>query len=494
MFRLLIKEMETFKVSRLAIGLKLDIRDYYRLLERLDDMEINCFKAYDIRGVVGESVSEEVFYRIGRALVRVMAARSVVVGHDARASSPVLATAFANGVRDEGADILDIGLSGTEEIYFATSHLRAGAGAVITASHNPIEYNGMKFVGEGSAPLDVESEFLEIKAVAENLEQSSLNSVRGKIFDVSLESRSAYASKVLSFINAETLKPLRMVVNCGNGAAGPALREIKRQLKEKKSKVTILEVFEEPDPSFPNGIPNPILPDNHHFTSNAILAKNADFGVAFDGDFDRCFFFDKNGEFVPGEIMVGLLAAFFSATGINEVIVHDPRLVFNTQKVCERHGASPVQSRTGHLFMKQVMRNHNAVYGGEISAHHYFRDFFYCDSGMIPWLVVADLLSESKHDLTELVREQKSRFPSSGERNFSIADVAGVLNSIEAKYSETAIEIDKEDGLSFLFENWRFNLRGSNTEPLVRLNIETKGDRLLLEKKLAELSLYLESF
>ncbi|MAW33373.1 MAG: phosphomannomutase [Proteobacteria bacterium] len=457
-------------------------------------MEINCFKSYDIRGVVGESVSEDVFYRIGRALVRVMAARNVVVGHDARASSPVLATAFANGVRDEGADILDIGLSGTEEIYFATSHFHAGAGAVITASHNPIEYNGMKFVGEGSAPLRVESEFLEIKALAENLEQFSPNSARGKIFDVSLESRSAYASKVLSFVDAENLKPLRLVINCGNGAAGPALREIKRQLKEKKSELAILEVFEEPDPSFPNGIPNPILPENHHFTSNVVLTENADFGVAFDGDFDRCFFFDRNGEFVPGEIMVGLLAAFFAAQGINEVIVHDPRLVFNTQKVCERYEASPIQSRTGHLFMKQVMRDHKAVYGGEISAHHYFRDFFYCDSGMIPWLVVADLLSKSNLDLTQFVTEQKSQFPSSGEKNFSIDDTAGLLRAIEGKYKGEALEIDKEDGLSVFFENWRFNLRGSNTEPLVRLNIETQGDLVLLEQKLTELTHHLENF
>ena len=457
-------------------------------------MEINCFKAYDIRGVLGESVSEEVFYRVGRALVRVMAARSVVMGHDARASSPLLAAAFANGVLDEGADIFDIGLSGTEEIYFATSHFNAGAGAVITASHNPIEYNGMKFVGKGSAPLDVESEFLEIKAVAENLEQTNPNSVRGQTFDISRDSRSAYASKVLGFIEAENLRPLRLVVNCGNGAAGPALQEVKRQLKEHKSELAIIEVFEEPDSSFPNGIPNPILPENHHFTSDVVLAKNADFGVAFDGDFDRCFFFDKNGEFVPGEIMVGLLAAFFSAKGRNEVIVHDPRLVFNTKKVCERYGASPVQSRTGHLFMKQVMRNHNAVYGGEMSAHHYFRDFFFCDSGMIPWLVVADLLSNSNRTLTELVTEQKSQFPSSGERNFVINDTAGALRSIEEKYREQALQVDKEDGLSLIFENWRFNLRESNTEPLVRLNIETRGDRLLLERKLEELSLKLESF
>jgi len=457
-------------------------------------MDINCFKSYDIRGVVGESVSEEVFYKIGRALVRVMAARSVVMGYDARASSPCLASAFANGVLDEGADILDIGLSGTEETYFATAYFHAGAGAVITASHNPIDYNGMKFVGKGSAPLDVESEFLEIKAVAENLEQSSPKAVRGKTFDVSRDSRSAYVSKILSFVDVGNLEPLRLVVNCGNGAAGPALWEIKRQLRERKSELTILEVFEKPDSSFPNGIPNPILPENHHFTADAVLEKKADFGVAFDGDFDRCFFFDKNGEFVPGEVMVGLLAAFFSARESNQVIVHDPRLVFNTKKICESYGASPVQSRTGHLFMKQMMRSHNAVYGGEISAHHYFRDFFYCDSGMIPWLVITDLLSTSNQNLTELVSEQKSQFPSSGEKNFSIEDTAGLLGAIEEKYKDEALEINKEDGLSVFFEKWRFNLRGSNTEPLVRLNIETKGDKVLLEQKTEELTRYLVSF
>ena len=373
-------------------------------------------------------------------------------------------------------------------MYFATSHFFAGAGAVITASHNPIEYNGMKFVGEGSAPLDVKNEFLEIRAVAEKLEQSSPISAQGKTYNVPLESRSAYASKILSFIDAKNLKPLCLVVNCGNGAAGPALQEIKRQLKEKKSKLSILEVFENPDSSFPNGIPNPILPENHHFTSDVVLMKGADFGVAFDGDFDRCFFFDESGEFVPGEIMVGLLAAFFAKKGEKESIVHDPRLVFNTRKVCEEFGASPIQSRTGHLFMKQTMREHNAVYGGEMSAHHYFRDFFYCDSGMIPWLVVADLLSNSHQDLGDLVLEQKIRFPSSGERNFSVSDYNSVLDSIEEKFGEEALEIEKDDGLSMFFGNWRFNLRGSNTEPLIRLNVETQGDAVLLEEKLAEIT------
>lgn len=457
-------------------------------------MEIDCFKSYDIRGVVGETVTEEVFYRIGRALVRVMDAERVVVGHDARASSGCLSSSFANGVKDEGADVLDIGLSGTEETYFATSHYNASAGAVITASHNPIEYNGMKFVGPGSAPLNIEAEFLEIKSTAESLRTSPRTAERGQTYTMSLESRSAYVSKILNFVNVGGLKPLKVVVNCGNGAAGPALEEIKIQLKAKKSKLSILEVFQEPDSSFPNGIPNPILPENHHFTSDVVLDNNADFGVAFDGDFDRCFFFDNNGEFVPGEIMVGLLAAFFASNEEGQTIVHDPRLVFNTREVCEMLGAAPVQSRTGHLFMKQAMRERNAVYGGEISAHHYFRDFFYCDSGMIPWLIVSDLLSNSDSNLTELVSKQKSRFPSSGERNFSIEDSASALTFIEEKYRGTALEIDREDGLSVFFKNWRFNLRGSNTEPLVRLNIETRGDRQLLEQKLKELTVNLETF
>ncbi len=457
-------------------------------------MVLDCFKSYDIRGIVGETVTEDIFYRIGRALVLVMNAKSVVVGYDARASSGDLAAAFAGGVQDEGANVLSIGLSGTEETYFATSFFDAGAGAVITASHNPIEYNGMKFVGAGSAPLDVESEFLQIKSVAENLGELDPTIKRGQTSDFSSESRSAYASKVLGFIDSGNLKPLRVVVNCGNGAAGPALKEIKMQLKEKKSELDILEVFENPDSSFPNGIPNPILPENHHFTSDVVLASGADFGVAFDGDFDRCFFFDKDGEFVPGEIMVGLLADFFARNGENETIVHDPRLVFNAREVCERLGASPLQSRTGHLFMKQVMRRHNAIYGGEISAHHYFRDFFYCDSGMIPWLVVANLLSSSNRDLADYVSEQKSKFPSSGEKNFSISDSAGVLRMMEKNYEKEALSVEKEDGLSMFFGNWRFNLRGSNTEPLIRLNIETLGDKLLLDEKLAEVTSKLKNF
>ena len=451
-------------------------------------MKIDCFKSYDIRGVVGQTVTEDVFYRIGRALVRVMDANSVVVGYDARASSPALATAFGDGVRNEGADVISLGLSGTEEMYFATSHYNAGSGAVITASHNPIEYNGMKFVGPGSAPLDVNNEFLAIKSIAENMEDFRRFSAGGNFSDLCQESRSAYVSKILNFIDARALKPLKIVVNCGNGAAGPAIHEIKAQLRDKKSRLSILEILAEPDSSFPNGIPNPILPENHHFTSDVVLAHGADFGVAFDGDFDRCFFFDNNGEFVPGEIMVGLLGAFFAAKGNNEVIVHDPRLVFNTKKVCERLNALPVQSRTGHLFMKQVMRDHNAVYGGEISAHHYFRDFYFCDSGMIPWLLVAQLLSNSGEGLADLVSEQKIQFPSSGELNFSIPNSASVLRSVEKRYGEEAIEIDKEDGLSMLFDDWRFNLRGSNTEPLVRLNIETKGSPLLLRQKVLEVT------
>lgn len=457
-------------------------------------MEIGCFKSYDIRGVVEDTVTEGVFYRIGRALVRVMSVDSVVVGYDARASSPRLSQAFADGVMDEGADVLHIGLSGTEEVYFATSHYLAGAGAVITASHNPIEYNGMKIVGARSAPLDIDSEFLRIKSVAESMDGDPIRSDRGKSKDLSRDNRSNYAAKILSFIDCESLKPLKVVINCGNGAAGPALHEIKIQLKEKKSEVIVLGVFEEPDSSFPNGIPNPILPENWHFTSDRVLAESADFGVAFDGDFDRCFFFDEKGEFVPGEIMVGLLAAFFAVKGEEQVVVHDPRLVFNIKNVCERMGALPLQSRTGHLFMKQVMREHNAVYGGEISAHHYFRDFFYCDSGMIPWLVVADLLSNSHKDLSELVLEQKTRFPSSGEQNFRINDHNRALRSIEEKYQAEALEIDRVDGLSMVFEDWRFNLRGSNTEPLIRLNIEVNRDRDLLKRKLAEVTRELKKF
>ena len=456
-------------------------------------MLIDCFKSYDVRGVLGSEVSEEVFHRIGRATATVLGTKRLVIGYDARESSPSLSSAFQEGARSEGSDVFDIGLAGTEEVYFATSHFEADVGIMITASHNPINYNGIKFVGKGSRPLEVESEFRKIKEVAELIEDTKDGVGLGELYFKGFEAREAYVEKVLSFIDVEALSPLRIVVNCGNGAAGPALADIKKYLEIKGSRVEIIPTLEQPDSSFPNGVPNPILPQNHHYTAKRVISENADFGVAFDGDFDRCFFFDRHGIFIPGEIMVSLLGEFFSRGDESERIVHDPRLVFSVKSACERSGATAIQSPTGHLFMKKVMREHNAVYGGEISAHHYFRDFFYCDSGMIPWLLVASLLTNVDKDLTEIVEDKKRVFPSSGEINFSVKSTTDALAEVEAIYSEQAVEIDRTDGLSFLFDDWRFNIRASNTEPLLRLNVETTGNSDLLEAKVDEISTLIRS-
>ncbi len=451
-------------------------------------MDFECFKAYDIRGVVGESITEEVCYQIGRATATVLVAKSMVIGHDARESSPQLAMAFKEGLVDQGCDVVDIKLAGTEEVYFATSFFGVDAGAVITASHNPIDYNGIKFVGSGSRPLDVEKEFLAIKKIAKKSDSLEKAKVRGSYEAKSLHSKEAFAAKVLSFVDAENLRPMRVVLNCGNGAAGPAVKEIKSQLSNAGSKVSIIEMFQEPDASFPNGIPNPILEENHKVTSDRVLAESADFGVAFDGDFDRCFFFDNQGSFVPGEIIIGLLATYFAGQGEDLKIVHEPRLVLNTRSVCQNHGITGVQTQTGHLFMKKAMRESEAIYGGEISAHHYFRDFYYCDSGMIPWILVCDLLSSGSENLADLVSSQRKQFPSSGEINFRVGDAAKVISSIETEYMRTATEIDRMDGLSISFPGWRFNLRASNTEPLLRLNLETIGNPELLKLKTDELA------
>lgn len=455
-------------------------------------MDMSCFKSYDVRGVIGETVSEEAFYAIAKATVRTLQANSVVIGHDARESSPSLSRAFKESVLDEGAQIIDLGLAGTEEVYFATSHYGTDAGVAITASHNPINYNGIKFVGKGSRPLKVEEEFMAIKDLAQKLSFKTVQGRQGAYTDKSVQSKVAYAHKVLSFVDPTALQALKVVVNCGNGAAGPALRQIIQNLHERGSSLKIVTIFEEPDSSFPNGIPNPMLSENHFQTAEKVISEKADLGVAFDGDFDRCFFFDSNGDFVPGEIMVGLLAEFFTIRNERENIVHDPRLIFNTQKVCETTGAKAIQSRTGHLFVKGVMREHNAIYGGEISAHHYFRDFYYCDSGMIPLLLVCDLVGSLGVSLTDLISKRKELFPSSGEINFPVSDPAKVLKEIEKIYVNTALDIEKLDGLSCRFHRWRFNLRGSNTEPLLRLNVETIEDGHLLDRCVEEISAHVK--
>ena len=444
---------------------------------------LTCFKAYDIRGEINVNIDEDIAYRIGRAVAQHFEEGSVVVAFDARETSPLFAAAVARGVCDAGSDVITIGMAGTEEMYWAVTEFGACAGIEVTASHNPINYNGMKIVKLGSQPLDDTSDFQVIKLLAGSADWS-VASRTGDVIDKSVEARAKYVEKVLSFVDVDALRPLKVVVNSGNGAAGPTFDAIAARLMDLGAPIDFIRVHHTPDHTFPNGIPNPLLPENHAATADVVRAHSADIGVAFDGDFDRCFFFDEVGGFVPGEYVVGLLASIFLDQEQGGKIVHDPRVIWNTQDIVAEKGGVAVQSKTGHAFVKQTMRDHDAVYGGEMSAHHYFRDFAYCDSGMIPWLLVAELVSKSGISLGDWVRVRFEKFPSSGERNFTVANADIAIDAVLADYQEGAL-LDKLDGVGLAFADWRFNLRKSNTEPLVRLNVEASGDAGGVEARVA---------
>ena len=452
--------------------------------------KLTCFKAYDVRGKLGEELSKDIAYRVGRATAQSQKTATVVVGFDARATSLEMARAVAKGICDAGADVLDIGLAGTEEMYAAVTEFDACAGVEVTASHNPIDYNGMKIVRRGSQPLS-DGEFKSIKELAEvsNFIQPTK---KGAVLNKKVEARASYVDKVLGFVDCSNLKPLKIVINSGNGAAGPTVDAINEKLKEKGVETNLVFVHHNPDPTFPNGIPNPLLIENRSSTANAVIEEKADFGIAFDGDFDRCFFFDHFGNFIPGQYVVGLLAEVFLNKEKEARIIHDPRVIWNTVDVIEKCGGQAVVSQTGHAFVKATMRKQGAIYGGEMSAHHYFRDFAYCDSGVIPWLLIWELLSLSDILLSELISERSNRFPSSGELNFTVPNAVNCIKRVQNHFVSKAISIDELDGLSMSFGTWRFNLRKSNTEPLVRLNVETRGDAALLKEKANELTLLIK--
>lgn len=447
---------------------------------------LTCFKAYDIRGRLGENLDAAIAYRIGRGFARALGARRVVLGRDIRASSEELAAAVARALIDEGTEVLDLGLCGTEEMYHAVTHFGADGGIEVTASHNPMDDNGMKMVRAGSAPLDAATGLAAIQALAE---ADDFGPARpgGSLHDVAKAARAAYVATVLGFVDVAALRPLKIVVNAGNGAAGPTFDAIAAALADRGAPLDFVRMHHEPDGSFPNGIPNPLLPKNQPVTADAVRAAGADLGIAWDGDFDRCFFFDAQGGFIDGEYIVGLLAAAFLAREPGAKIVHDPRVIWNTRDVVARAGGTAIQSRTGHAFLKAALREHGAVYGGEMSAHHYFRDFLCCDSGMIPWLLVIDLMGRAGLPLAALVAERRAAFPSSGEINFVVTDPAAARARVDAAFGPQAIGRDETDGLSLDMGDWRLNLRSSNTEPLLRLNVESRGDRALLDRKVAAL-------
>ncbi|ECQ8625658.1 phosphomannomutase CpsG [Salmonella enterica] len=416
--------------------------------------KLTCFKAYDIRGRLGEELNEDIAWRIGRAYGEYLKPKTVVLGGDVRLTSEALKMALAKGLQDAGVDVLDIGMSGTEEIYFATFHLGVDGGIEVTASHNPMDYNGMKLVREGARPISGDTGL-----------------------------RDAYIDHLLGYISVNNLTPLKLVFNAGNGAAGPVIDAIEARLKALGASVEFIKIHNTPDGTFPNGIPNPLLPECRDDTRKAVIEHGADMGIAFDGDFDRCFLFDEKGQFIEGYYIVGLLAEAFLEKHPGAKIIHDPRLTWNTEAVVTAAGGTPVMSKTGHAFIKERMRTEDAIYGGEMSAHHYFRDFAYCDSGMIPWLLVAELVCLKGQSLGELVRDRMAAFPASGEINSRLAEPAAAIARVESHFAEEAQAVDRTDGLSMSFPDWRFNLRSSNTEPVVRLNVESRGDIPLMEAR-----------
>ena len=442
-------------------------------------MALSCFKAYDIRGRVPDELNTDVAYRIGRAFAAKILPTKVVVGHDIRLSSPEICDALIEGLRDSGVDVYHIGECGTEEIYFATSHFNMDGGIVVTASHNPKDYNGMKLVREGSRPISGDTGLKEIEQLVETADFGDPKQ-RGALS--TLDHRDAYIQQLLSYVDLPNLKPLKIVVNAGNGGAGAVIDQIESHLP-----VEFIKVHHEADGHFPNGVPNPLLVENRTSTIDAITANNADLGIAWDGDFDRCFFFDAQGRFVEGYYIVGLLAQAFLERSPGEGIVHDPRLTWNTTDVVSAAGGRAIMSKAGHAFIKEKMREEDAIYGGEMSAHHYFRDFAYCDSGMIPWLLVIDLMSRKQKRLSELVDERMLMYPVSGEINRKIEDITALMTLVEKTYGASALAVDKTDGLSFEFSTWRFNIRSSNTEPVVRLNVESRGSEELMQEKTREL-------
>jgi phosphomannomutase len=453
--------------------------------------KLTCFKAYDIRGQLGKELDEGIAYRIGRAYAEFLKPKNVVLGGDIRLTSESLKAALSDGIRDAGSDVVDIGMVGTEQVYFATSHLQAGGGIEVTASHNPIDFNGMKPIREGSRPVSSDTGLLDIKALAEanNFPEVEANN-RGAYEKVSI--LDDYIDHLCGYLDLSSIKPIKLVMNAGNGAAGPVVDAMQARFANLNLPIELIKINNEPDGTFPNGIPNPILHENRASTIDAVLAHGADMGIAWDGDFDRCFLVDEKGNFIEGYYIVGLLAEAFLAKNPGEKIVHDPRLTWNTVDVVRRSGGHAVQSKTGHAFIKERMRLEDAVYGGEMSAHHYFRDFFYCDSGMIPWLLVMELISTTGKSLSELVGAMMLAYPSPGEINRSIEDPAAAIDKVRRHYQADALVIDETDGISMEFADWRFNLRMSNTEPLVRLNLETRADASLLKLREKELLNVLE--
>lgn len=417
-----------------------------------------------------------------------MQPKIIVVGSDIRLTSEELKGALAEGLLDSGVDVIDIGMTGSEEVYFATKSLGVDGGVEVTASHNPMDYNGMKLVREEARPISADTGLFDIRKIAEENSFPAVNK-RGTLSKKS--TLSAYVDHLMTYVNLSSFKPLKLVINSGNGAAGHVVDAIEERFKKSKAPIEIIKVHNDPDGTFPNGIPNPILLENRQDTIDAVIAHGADMGIAFDGDFDRCFLFDEKGQFIEGYYIVGLLSDAFLQKNPGSKIIYDPRLTWNTLDIVKEAGGEAIMSKSGHAFIKERMRAEDAIYGGEMSGHHYFRDFSYCDSGMIPWLLVAELLCVKSTSLSKMVEQRIAKYPSSGEINSKLENPKEAIERVLNAYQEEALNIDKTDGISLEFKQWRFNLRSSNTEPVVRLNVESKGNIPLMEEKTAEILILL---
>ena len=443
-------------------------------------MNLSCFKAYDVRGRIPDEINETLAYQIGQAYAAFVKPKRVCVGRDIRLSSDQLCQRLIAGLTDSGVDVYDIGLCGTEGVYFATFDEGFDGGIMVTASHNPPDYNGMKFVREQSRPISADTGLKDMKALIETGQLPGKAATPGKV--VAIDMNKKYIDHLLSYVDRAKLKKLKVVVNAGNGGAGLVVDQLEPFLP-----FEFIKVHHEVDGTFPNGVPNPMLEANRRSTREAIIQHKADVGLAWDGDFDRCFFFDEHGTFIEGYYLVGLLAEVFLKKEPGARIVHDPRLTWNTLAVVEQYGGKAVLSKSGHAFIKQVMRECDGAYGGEMSAHHYFRDFAYCDSGMIPWLLVLQTMCERGQSLSALVGERMKAFPASGEINMRVPDGKAAAAAVQARYTPVAVSIDFTDGLSMECGEWRLNLRSSNTEPLIRLNVESRGNEALMREKTAEI-------
>jgi len=442
-------------------------------------IKISSFKAYDIRGQLPHEINSEIAYRVGNATAEYLSAKKMILGRDIRASSKELSESMASGLMDAGVDVIDIGECGTENVYYATGELKSCGGIMVTASHNPFDYNGFKIVSENAKPISSKTGLLDIRKIAES-DKRLISETKGNLEYRDLNQ--SYVKKILSFIDSDSLSKLKVVMNPGNGGAG-----VYAELISKNMPIEIIKQNFDPDSSFPNGIPNPMIEENRASTSQAVIDNKADLGIAWDGDFDRCFFFDEKGNFIEGYYLVGLLAKSFLIKNCNEKVIYDPRLTWNTIDVVERYGGDAIQCQSGHSFIKKSMRDNDAVYGGEMSAHHYFRDFYYCDSGMIPWLLILEMISEEKMPLSQMIQKYREKYPVSGEINLKVSNTKTIIDSIKEYYLDDALGVDETDGVGMEFEKWRFNLRASNTEPLIRLNVESYNNESLMNKKTREL-------